>query len=73
MSGTDTDSDASYKKADQTCLLCIPIKCGMEILAVLYMIYAILITFFGIFVLSKSLESGFVFFLFNLLNLWVSW
>ena len=66
-------SDAAYKKEEQTCLFCIPIQCGMKVMAILNIIQAVSSIIQGIIQLSVSPGNGVMYFVLSLLPLWVSW
>ena len=66
-------SDAAYKKEGQTCCLCIPIQCGMKVMAILNIIGAIITIIQGAVAMAQSPGNGVMFLLLSLLPLLVSW
>ena len=66
-------SDAAYKKEGQTCCLCIPIQCGMKVMAILNIISAIGTIIQGAVAMAQSPGEGVMFLLLALLPLLVSW
>ena len=66
-------SDAAYKKEGQTCCLCIPIQCGMKVMAILNIIGAIGNIIQGAVTMADSPGNGVMFLLLSLLPLLVSW
>ena len=65
-------SDAAFKKEGQTCCLCIPIQCGMKVMAVLSVINAIWTIITGILAITKNPGNGVMLIITSLLPLWVS-
>ena len=66
-------TEADYKKEGQTCCLCIPIQCGMKVMAILNIIGAISTIIQGAVAMATEPGAGAMFLVLSLLPLLVSW